>query len=131
MNNQHNVSQFSVEEPPTPKKQPNGYLNRGVRKDKYDAINFCIAHAGQWCKLFIYEYKDGHNLIDGVTVEWDSRDKESARAKAYHGCWQRKQKLLQFAKELGVEIEFYFYKDWEDKVYTLYALVKLDIDEND
>ena len=115
MNNQHHQPQFSVEEPPMPKKQPNGRISRGPRKDKYDAINFCIAQAGQWCKLWTYEYKDGDKYPNGDT---------GAKACAYGGCWQRKRKLLQLAEELSVEVEVYFHNDWEEKVYTVYAMVK-------
>ena len=124
MNNQ-NQPQFSVEEPPVPKKKPPVQRkSRGHRKDKYDAINFCISQAGMWCKLWSYEYKDGQNLIDGVLFEWGSKEKANAKAGAYSGCWHRKKLLLKLAEELGVEIEVYFHHDWEEKVYTVYAMVK-------
>ena len=124
MNNQWNKPQFSVEEPPAPKKKPNDRRARGPRADKYDAINFCITQAGQWCKLWTYEYKDGQNLIDGVLFEWGSKEKANAKAGAYSGCWHRKKLLLKLAEELGVEVEVHFHNDWEEKVYTVYAMVK-------
>lgn len=128
---QHNKPQFSIEEPPAPKKKPNGRTSRGHRKDKYDAINFCISETGQWCKLFVYEYKDGTNLIDGVVVEWDSKDKAMAKKNAYIGCYNRKQKLLKLAKELGVVVEVYVHNDWEEKEYSVYAIVTGYSNENE
>lgn len=98
---------------PSPK-QRQKQRNSGRKNESLMALQYCISNAGTWCKLFMYEYKDGHNYRTGDT---------GSRNCAYGNCHNRRASLKKLAEEHGVAIEVHFHDDSEQKEITVYACV--------